>query len=244
MPSLPPLTLRFLDWLKKTDGRDKLYRLIAYGSKIPIHILKETGGSQVLIERLSKGASAVGLSRKLMRFFRSLQFIQDFLVAFDMNDQLERLLSIVKAFSLSIWMFVDHAQWLAKVGYISLKNEKKLAEIHSKAWFVGLLVGAIQSGRPSPIHIILFFIAYKLHKLYSAHPPKDIKEFRKKEAKTAQGLIKSTTDLIIPSARLGWLNVSDGVVGLAGTITSGKIYSFDTLIMQLLESWILFLRND
>jgi hypothetical protein len=64
-------------------------------------------------------------------------------------------------------------------------------------------------------------IAYKLNKLWSVQP-KDAKEFRKKEAKAFQGLFKNGTDLVIPSARLGWINVSDGIVGLAGTITSGR----------------------
>ena len=67
------------------------------------------------------------------------------------------------------------------------------------------------------------FVVYKIKKLYAVEP-KDAKEFRKKEAKVAKGLIKNTTDLIIPAARLGWLNVSDGIVGLAGTITSSKSY--------------------
>ena len=34
------------------------------------------------------------------------------------------------------------------------------------------------------------------------------------------GVIKNGTDLIIPAARLGWAPVSDGTVGLAGTLTS------------------------
>lgn len=66
-----------------------------------------------------------------------------------------------------------------------------------------------------------FILVYKLTKLYSeGAPPKNLKEFRAKEAKLGQGILKNTTDLIIPSARLGWINVSDGIVGLAGTITS------------------------
>jgi hypothetical protein len=32
--------------------------------------------------------------------------------------------------------------------------------------------------------------------------------------------VKNGVDIIIPSARLGWLPVSDGTVGLAGTVTS------------------------
>ena len=146
LTSLSPFALTFLEWLKKTDGRDKLYRLVAYGSKIPIHILKETGGDKVTIERLSKGAKAVGLSRKLMRMFRSLQFLQDFLQSSTLHDPVERALTSLKSAALFVWMIVDHAQWFDKVGYITLQNEKKLAEIHSKAWFIGLLLGAILSG--------------------------------------------------------------------------------------------------
>ncbi|KAJ3367455.1 Peroxisomal membrane protein PMP27 [Kappamyces sp. JEL0680] len=138
--------------------------------------------------------------------FRSVQFVQDFLQAVGVSDSIEQGMAMIKAFALTIWMLVDHAQWMHKVGYIKLSDEKRMAEIHSKAWFVGLLFGALQSG-------------YKLKKLYAA-PPKDVKDFRKKEEKLTLGLIKNGTDLIIPSARLGWVDVSDGVVGLAGTITS------------------------
>ena len=43
--------------------------------------------------------------------------------------------------------------------------------------------------------------------------------FRKRN-KQLIAMVKNATDLIIPSARLGWLPVSDGTVGLAGTLTS------------------------
>jgi hypothetical protein len=98
-------------------------------------------------------------------------------------------------------MVIDHAQWAHKVGYINLQNEKRLTDIHSKAWFFGLLSGAILS-------------AYKL-RLQQQKERDESKEFKLK-----QGLVKNSIDLIIPSARLGWLDVSDTVVGLAGTLTS------------------------
>jgi hypothetical protein len=191
--SFPTHILTFLEWLKKTDGRDKLYRLVAYGSKVPIHILKENGGDKDLIQKLSKGASAVGLSRKLMRMFRSLQFMQDFLQAFGVADQFEKGLSMIKAFALTIWMLVDHAQWFDKVGYIKLSDTKKLADIHSKVWFVGLLIGAIQSGLSLPS----WLLGYKLKKLYGSGVSKDVKDFKKKEEKLFLGIIKNGTDLIV-----------------------------------------------
>jgi peroxin-11B len=202
--SLPENALRFLDWLKKTDGRDKLYRLVAYGSKIPIHLLKQNGGDKELIQKLSKGASQVGLTRKLLRMFRSVQFLQDFLSSNTIKDPIERGLGMIKSFALFIWMIIDHAQWFHKAGYIKLNYEKKLSEIHSKAWFVGLLFGTIQS-------------TYKLKVLQLKEKDSNSKE---KEFKLKQGIVKNSIDLVIPCARLGWLDVSDGAVGVAGTITS------------------------
>jgi peroxin-11B len=200
--SLPFEILRFLDWLKKTDGRDKLYRLVAYGSKIPIHLLSQEKGNEEVVQKLKKGASAVGLSRKLMRMFRSVQFIQDFLTATSVKDPIERSLGMIKAFALTIWMLVDHAQWMHKVGYIKLQQEKRWSEIHSKSWFVGLLFGVLQN----------------LYKYKGAIAKKD--RDAKKELKLKQGIVKNGIDLIIPSQRLGWVGISDGVVGVAGTITS------------------------
>jgi hypothetical protein len=43
---------------------------------------------------------------------------------------------------------------------------------------------------------------------------------KKKESKALQGIIKNSLDIAIPVQRLGWVDISDGVVGLAGTITS------------------------
>lgn len=102
--SLPVQVLLFLQWLKQTEGRDKLYRLVAYGSKVPIHLLKEGGGDKDLVERLSRGASAVGLTRKLMRVFRSVEFLNDLVKATEIKDNFERNASFLKAFALMWWM--------------------------------------------------------------------------------------------------------------------------------------------
>ncbi|KAI8913629.1 peroxisomal biogenesis factor 11 [Gorgonomyces haynaldii] len=149
-----------------------------------------------------------------MRMFRSLQFIQDFLVGLGVADPIEKGLSLFKAFSLAVWMIVDHLQWMHKVGYIKLEAEKRLSEIHSKAWFFGLLSGVVLSG-------------YKLQALYKKKTD-DKKKFEEKQFKLTQGIVKNSVDLVIPMARLKWVDASDGVVGLAGTVTS---------VIGILDTW-------
>jgi hypothetical protein len=63
-PSLPPELLRFLFWLEKTEGRDKLYRFVVYFSKWAVHTLKQTNVDPDVIKRITAGASVVATSRK------------------------------------------------------------------------------------------------------------------------------------------------------------------------------------
>ena len=207
-PMLPPQILRFLDWLKQTEGRDKLYRLVAYGSKVPIHVLKTNGGDKETISRLTKGASAVGMTRKLMRMFRALAFLQDILVALESSDSwTERILGMLKSVSLTIWMLIDHTQWAHKAGYLKLENEKQLSIWHSKAWFFGLLFGGLLS-------------TVKYRTLLMLPVNENAKSNADKKGKAIKGIVKNTVDLVIPSQRLGWIPVHDGIVGACGTITS------------------------
>lgn len=49
-----------------------------------------------------------------------------------------------------------------------------------------------------------------------------------KKNKQLMGIVKNSVDAIIPAARLGWLPVSDGTVGIAGTITS---------VIGIMDTW-------
>ena len=74
-PSLPPEVLRFLLWLERTEGRDKLYRLVVYASKFMVDSLRIYSAQPPVdvIRRLETGAAVVANSRKLFRMFRSLE---------------------------------------------------------------------------------------------------------------------------------------------------------------------------
>lgn len=49
---------------------------------------------------------------------------------------------------------------------------------------------------------------------------KTLKAGDEKRNKQLMGMIKNGVDIILPAGRLGWLPVSDGTMGIAGTITS------------------------
>jgi len=92
-------------------------------------------------KRLASGGSNIGTTRKAIRFFRAIEYMQEFMKAFSVKDDVERYLALFKSFWLSVWMMMDHIQWLQKVGYLKLVSLKKIDEYHSKGWFLGLLAG-------------------------------------------------------------------------------------------------------
>ena len=76
-PSLPPELLRSLLWLEKTEGRDKLLRLVVYSTKFVVDSLRLYAANPPVdvIKRMRSGAAMVATSRKLFRMFRSLESV-------------------------------------------------------------------------------------------------------------------------------------------------------------------------
>jgi len=225
--SLPVQVQTFLKWLELTTGRDKVYRLVAYFSKYVVQVMKDNDLSPDWRDRLSKGSSAIGQTRKLIRFFRSVEYMQEFLKSLGIKDDLERYLALSKSFSFFIWMVCDHVQWMQKAGYLKLAKETmtKVDEYHSKGWFFGLLAGLILCALKLKSAAEGLQSARKTFRAAADNAAsdkarKEIATHDTNKNKQMMGIIKNAIDIVIPAARLNWLPVSDGTVGLAGTVTS------------------------
>jgi len=234
-PTLPAQVLTFLTWLEKTQGRDKLYRFIVYFSKWFIQTCNQHNVDPDIIARLASGASVVATSRKLFRFFRSLDYAEEALLSLALVDPVERLASIIKGGSLSVWLFCDHIQWLHKAGYIKVGpvSLKKIDTVYNQAWFFGLLFGCLlciyrltklrqeeKLLRPEISRDLNSTSPPHLHTNLVGTARRALVTLEEKKAKQITGVVKNGLDLVIPAARLNWLNISDGTVGLAGTATS------------------------
>lgn len=227
LPSqLPTPILTFLKWQEATTGRDKVLRLVAYFSKYVVQVMKNQDISPDWQKRLQSGASNIGTTRKVIRFFRAVEYVNEFLKALQIKDDVEKYLSLWKAAWLAVWMMMDHLQWLQKAGYLKLTDLKKIDEYHSKGWFFGLAAGFLISAykfkqavdENKTARAALSQAMNDPAKIGLAN--KQLKAGDEKRNKQLMGMVKNGVDIIIPCARLGWLPVSDGTVGIAGTITS------------------------
>jgi len=219
--SLGKNTETFLKWLELTQGRDKLYRLVAYSTKWIVPLLMLQGVDKDVTDRLNKGASAIGLTRKLIRFFRGVEYVNEGLKSLAIKDDVERYLSIAKNSFLCVWMICDHIQWLNKVGYLKLGETKKIDELHSKAWLFGLMAGLVIAAYKFNLAVAELKNAESAAQ--QAGQPIDSKKKQDiaiKRQKATMAIVKNSVDSVIPAQRLQWLPISDLWAGVAGTITS------------------------
>ncbi len=97
----------FLQWLDITSGRDKLLRFVQYFSRLVIAHLEKNSD---VCKRLDSGQKAIGSTRKLIRFFRTVEFAQEAINSLYIKDDVERVVGIGRNLSFSVWMFIDHIQ--------------------------------------------------------------------------------------------------------------------------------------
>lgn len=166
-----------------------------------------------------------------MRFFRTFEYLNELLKSLVVSDSVERILSLIKAFSLMLWMLMDHIQWLTKAGYLKVEL-KEIDKLHSKFWAIGLAFGCmislykmnkarakIESAKAELRNLRTLPITDAIQQ-QSANLTVECTKQTAAFDKARAGLIKSAIDLVIPVQRLQWLPFSDSTAGVAGTITS------------------------
>ena len=131
----------------------------------------------------------------------------------------------LKGCSLALWLLCDHIQWLNKAGYVRLHPHtlKRIDVYHAQSWFSGLLFAALLA-----LYRLQQLVKQEQLTLTQAGSSNNVTPLHQRQlaalqyrkAKHIVDVVKNGTDLIIPAARLGWIDASGQTVGLAGTITS------------------------
>ncbi|MCJ1386515.1 Peroxisomal membrane protein PMP27, partial [Xylographa soralifera] len=97
-----------------------------------------------------------------------------------------------------------------------MASAKRLQREAYKAWFTGLMFNTISG----------LYILWQLRQREQSIDKKDgegvveSKKIQRERNSTNLQLISDLCDLTVPSAALGYANLDDGIVGLAGTVSS------------------------
>ncbi|KAI9145066.1 peroxisomal biogenesis factor 11 [Paraphysoderma sedebokerense] len=205
-------------------GRDKIYRTIQYFAKFLIYYLTRKGYSKETVTKVTKLQKHLAISRKLIRIGRPVEFVQNLVNAIStQKDEVLRYLTVGKNLSLSVWLFWDFFVWANGVGIWKAQNAKLISQRSYKFWFYGLLCGWLSSVYQLNKNNQRLAVLQRSKKETGGKLPevgiKEEKELRSARNKIVRQLFSESVDILIPANGLGYINVSDGFVGLCGTIT-------------------------
>lgn len=213
-----PTVSHYIKYVATTVGRDKLLRTIQYFSRFLAWYLYRTNHPQSSIQPFEVLKKQFGLTRKLMRAGKFVEHFKAAAVAADTKgmDPVLRYCAVGRQLGYAGYMSLDSITVLDATGIRKFGASKRLIREAYKSWFAGLSFSAASG----------IYTLYKLRQRAAQVDSKDgesVVERKKLEMENNAvrlQLLSDLCDLTIPIAALGWLDLDDGLVGLAGTASS------------------------
>ncbi|EIW70692.1 hypothetical protein TREMEDRAFT_68170 [Tremella mesenterica DSM 1558] len=242
---LHPKLSQALSLLATTNGRDKVFRLIQYLSRLIAWSLTRRGYADTAdrFEGLKLGMTR---ARKALRLFRAADFLQSAaklaqspIRSLQTSGQVAHVTQIGRHVSYASFYFAD---MLAYLGSISvLKYDKiqidKYQRMAFKFWLSGLIL-SLASSTASMVKLRAdsrrFALSNEMARRDMSKAERTPEErARDEEERRSKGramlaqrqtllsqLVMDSMDVWIPMTALGYTNFSDGTIGLLGAITS------------------------
>lgn len=215
----------------QTNGRDKLCRLFQYGCRMVWGHLQRSGNATETIQKLKNIEYMFSMTRKLLRFGKSLDFIQGALKSLHLKDVVLRLTITLSKINQAFYLLFDHFLWFNNVGAIKL-NKQYWSELSSRFYLATLMLNLVRD-----FYDIWNLLVKELNKSaarkksspyingdsnYHTLPKKErtlayiIEQNRTLFLETAKNLF----DLSIPMSTLGYIKLSPRTQGIMGLISS------------------------
>ncbi|KAK3098741.1 hypothetical protein FSP39_022599, partial [Pinctada imbricata] len=209
------------------------FRFVQYGSKL---VWWNFQSRKLLVDRLKKLESSMSMTRKLLRFGKSVDFIQAALKTMHIPDTLIRWTVTLSKLSQAIFLIFDHIIYFHNLGVIN-SDKKKWSNISAQFWLFSLLLNLIRN-----FYDIINIVQHEIkvretmkkksqyangdsyHNEKTRAPPGNLALVMKGMAENKPvvlDLLKNLSDLVLPLNTLEKVNASPGMQGLLGLISSG-----------------------
>lgn len=219
-----PAVSHYLRYVATTIGRDKVLRTLQYFSRFYAWYLYRTNNPPTTIAPFSAIKTQFGLTRKILRIGKFVEHFKAASELYDANakvranggDQVLQYLQILRQLGYGFYLACDMLTVLDAAGIKKSTSAKNLQQQAYKAWLVGLLASTVAG----------FYSNYQLMQRAKTIDEKDGegkvegKKIERQRTITNIQLISDLCDLTVPSTALGYATFDDGIVGLAGTVSS------------------------
>ncbi|KAI1826733.1 peroxisomal biogenesis factor 11 [Xylaria intraflava] len=217
-----PTVSHYLKFVATTVGRDKLLRTLQYFARFYAWYLLRTNGTRAEIAPYEAIKKSFGQTRKVLRIGKNMEHLKAAAVAFDSISTAKTGDAVLKYAALGRQLgYAGYltADMLTVPHTLSIKKWDGAARAGREAyrfWVVGLTCSVVAQ-------------AYTLYQLRAREAKVDMKEGEgvveskkialERYASQLQ-LLSDLCDLTMPLSSLGWVALDDGIVGLAGTVSS------------------------
>lgn len=108
------------------------------------HLFRQ-GADKATVARWNNLKTALGTGRKLFRLFKPIEFGKGAIAALNVPDDVLRVSGAMKQIGYLGYYLLEMFVYLHQIGFITLKNQKKIADTSFKFW-AGALTVSILSG--------------------------------------------------------------------------------------------------
>ncbi|MCJ1375953.1 Peroxisomal membrane protein PMP27 [Loxospora ochrophaea] len=213
-----PTVAHYLRFVATTVGRDKLLRTIQYFSRFYAWYLFRTNNPTRVIAPFEAIKKQFGLSRKVMRLGKNVEHFKAAAVAADAKgmDPVLKYCAVGRQLGYAGYLTLDAVTYLDAAGIRPLASAKRLQKEAYKFWFTGLVFNAVAG----VYTLWLLRLREQGIDKKEGEGAVESKKLERERATTNLQLVSDLCDLTVPSAALGYANLDDGIVGLAGTVSS------------------------
>lgn len=213
-----PAVAHYLKFVATTVGRDKLLRTLQYFARFYAWYLLRTNATKTTIQPWETMKKQFGLVRKVLRAGKNVEHLKAAATAADAKsmDPVLRYAAVGRQLGYAGYLSFDMATLLDATGIRKSKSAKKFQTEAYRFWAVGIMCSLVAQ-------------TYTLWRLRQREARVDKKEgegvveskrIAIERAASQLQLTSDLCDLTVPVSALAWVNLDDGVVGLAGTLSS------------------------
>eukprot|EP01111_Echinosteliopsis_oligospora_P009922 TRINITY_DN3000_c0_g1_i1.p1 TRINITY_DN3000_c0_g1~~TRINITY_DN3000_c0_g1_i1.p1 ORF type:complete len:248 (+),score=53.17 TRINITY_DN3000_c0_g1_i1:90-833(+) len=214
-------------FLAQTQGKDKVAKLLQYGSRFIHAVAVESDPKSQLAVKAKKVDVSAGGARRVFRLGNELTEFQRVkaLLKTGQFDNISNLLALVRSASMFWYWTLDHLIWFISLGFTKF-DQVKVAYYSSLCWGLGL-VSALLIDLQALDKIVKQESTLKLdqYKLATTQEAKIVnnqmlKDIRNKKSELLLNCVKNTADLAVAANLLKIYEFNPKRIGIFGIISA------------------------
>ncbi|EMF17800.1 peroxin-11 [Sphaerulina musiva SO2202] len=215
-----PSVAHFNRFVATTIGRDKTLRTIQYFSRFLAWYLYRTNHPQTTVNIFDQTKKSFGSARKAFRIGKFVEHFKAAAVASDSKsmDPVLKYLAVGRQLGYGFYLLLDAISYFDTTGIYKLQSGARIAKEAYRAWFVGLACN-ITAGVYT-LYNLQQIAKKQQQSVGDAEKKVEQKTLEREKAATQLQLLSDVCDITVPSSAIGMVNLDDGIVGLAGTVSS------------------------